>query len=77
MMMNLVSLVELAGFPPRVPLMTETIHTFGWLLVVALVAVPGLVLASSVLREALVGASSSKGDSRRRRSPTRLCPGAA
>ena len=26
-MMNLVSLSELAGFPPRIPLVTETIHT--------------------------------------------------
>jgi hypothetical protein len=77
MMMNLASLVELAGFPPRVPLMTETVHTFGWLLVVALVAVPALALAGSVLREALARASSSQGDSPRRRSATRLCPGAA
>jgi hypothetical protein len=75
-MTNLVSLVELAGFPPWIPLMTDTIHTLGWLLLVALVTVPALALAGSAIREALSKPSSATGRPPQRPA-ARLCPSGA
>lgn len=76
-MTNLVSLAELAGFPPQVPLMTDTIHTLGWVLLVSLVAGPGLALAGSVLRDVLAKASAPKGGASARRRSAQLCSSSA
>jgi hypothetical protein len=62
-MTNLVSLVELSGLPPHLPLLADTIHTLGWSLLVALVVGPALALAGSVIRDALSGASAAEGES--------------
>jgi hypothetical protein len=74
-MLNLGSFTALPGLPPELPLVTDTIHTFGWLLVVSLVAGPAIALAGSVLREALSRASG--GGRSGRCETTRLCPSGA
>ena len=74
-MLNLVSMAGLAGIPPQVPLMTDTIHTFGWLLVVSLVVGSGLTLAGSVVRDAMSRVST--GGPKARRNSSELCSSCA
>src|SRR5262249_747495 len=59
------------ALPPSLPLVTNTIHTLGMLLLVAIVALPGLTLFSSVLRDSWTGGG--EGQDRPRRKAPRLC----
>lgn len=73
-MMEFFGLGELAlnALPPTLPLMTDTIHRLGLLLLVGLVAVPAIALVASVWREARArGGSDGEAG---KRSTGRLCP---
>ena len=57
--------------PPALPLVTNTVHTLGLLLLIAIVGLPGLTLVSSVWRDSRKSRGAGGGTAKR--AAPRLC----
>jgi hypothetical protein len=63
----------LSALPPALPLVSDTLHNLGLMLLVALVALPALTLLSSVWRELRTDRRDRDAGGIRKPSPVRLC----